>query len=886
VKIRSFLLVLAVGVSFLLASCHSSSTSDSTQTNVATYTLGGTVSGLAGTGLVLQDFSGNNLAVSANGTFTFAAAIGDGNNYSVTVLTQPSNPAQTCVVTDGSGTSSVNVTSVQVTCTNTSGVYTIGGTVSGLFGTGLVLADNGGNGLPVTASGSFTFTTPIANGGSYNVTVLAQPLGPAQTCLVTNGSGMVSNANVTNVQVTCTGAYSIGGTVSGLTGSGLVLEDNGFDMFPVSGNGSFTFATAIVTGGAYSVTVLTQPSGPAQTCLVTNGSGTVGSANVTTVQVTCVAAATYTIGGTISSLTGTGLVLQDNGGDNLKVSANGGFTFPTAIASAGTYNVTVLTQPSNPAQTCGVTNGSGTVASANVTNVQVTCATTTVTYTIGGTVINLAATSAGLQLDDNGSTPLLVTATGSFTFPTALASGSAYSVTVSAQPTSPAQTCEVTSGTGTATANVTSVVVDCGHGDWTWVSGAEVAGQTGIYGTQGMVTAGDVPGSRAAGATWKDAAGNFWLFGGYGYDSTGTLGYLNDLWEYSAGNWTWVSGADVVNQPGTYGSPGMAAAGNIPGSRDVSAAWIDASGNFWLFGGEGYDSAGTLGYLNDLWEYSGGEWIWVNGSDLANQYATYGTQGTAGPGNVPGARQPAVSWTDAAGNFWLFGGDGFAGMGPSGLLNELWKFGAGEWTYMGGSNGNASYGTEGMAAPGNIPGTRELAVGWTDKAGNFWLFGGDGNDSTETFGLLNDLWKYSGGEWTWVGGSNRVNQDGTYGTEGTAAGGNVPGARDSAVGWTDAAGNFWLFGGNGYGSTQAFGFVGDLWKYSGGEWTWMSGPNVVNQQGSYGTEGMAAPSNVPGARDSAVGWIDGAGNLWLFGGNGYDSAGTEGALNDLWMYEP
>jgi len=83
---------------------------------------------------------------------------------------------------------------------------------------------------------------------------------------------------------------------------------------------------------------------------------------------------TYTIGGTVSGLLGTGLVLQNNSGDNLAISGNGAFTFAVAIAIGGTYKVTVLTQPSNPAQNCDVTNGSGN-PSGNVTNVQVACIT-------------------------------------------------------------------------------------------------------------------------------------------------------------------------------------------------------------------------------------------------------------------------------------------------------------------------------------------------------------------------------------------------------------------------------------------------------------------------------------------------------------------------------
>jgi hypothetical protein len=147
--------------------------------------------------------------------------------------------------------------------------------------------------------------------------------------------------------------YTVGGTVSGLTGSGLVLQNNAGNNHTVSANGSFTFTTALASGTAYSVTVFSQPSNPAQTCGVTaGGSGTVASANVTSVQVTCTTI--YTIGGTVSGLSGTGLVLQNNGGNNLSVSANGSFTFTTAIASGGSYKVTVLTQPSSPTQTCGV----------------------------------------------------------------------------------------------------------------------------------------------------------------------------------------------------------------------------------------------------------------------------------------------------------------------------------------------------------------------------------------------------------------------------------------------------------------------------------------------------------------------------------------------------
>src|SRR6266571_1475302 len=166
-------------------------------------------------------------------------------------------------------------------------------------------------------------------------------------------------------------SFAIGGTTSGLSGT-VVLQNNGGDNLAVSANGTFTFSTAIAGGTAYSVTVLTQPTNPSQSCTVTNGSGTVGSANVTNVAVSCVAN-TSTVGGTVSGLIGT-VVLQYNGGDNLTISASGGFTFATPVATGSPYSVTVLTQPAR--QSCTVANGAGAMTGTNITNVTVSCAIT------------------------------------------------------------------------------------------------------------------------------------------------------------------------------------------------------------------------------------------------------------------------------------------------------------------------------------------------------------------------------------------------------------------------------------------------------------------------------------------------------------------------------
>src|SRR4029077_13724549 len=133
-------------------------------------------------------------------------------------------------------------------------------------------------------------------------------------------------------------------------------------------NGSFTFATPLAGGASYGVTGKTNPSG--QGCTVSSGSRTIGSANVTNVAVSCANVSTCSVGGTVSGLSGT-VVLQDNGGDNLSVSANGSFTFATSLASGAPYSVTVASSPAG--QACTAANASGSVGSANITTVTVSC---------------------------------------------------------------------------------------------------------------------------------------------------------------------------------------------------------------------------------------------------------------------------------------------------------------------------------------------------------------------------------------------------------------------------------------------------------------------------------------------------------------------------------
>jgi len=208
---------------------------------------------------------------------------------------------------------------------------------------------------------------------------------------VTGGGSSFTTGSLTgdcNVTVVFTPAMrAIGGTVTGLAGSGLVLALNGSENLPIAADGTFVFDTAIPIGNAYAVTVGTQPSQPSQTCLVVNGNGTVGAGDVTNVVIHCGAAITYSVGGTLAGLApGVSIALSINGGNELTLAANGAYVFPLRFAPGDSYVVAVSAQPAG--QHCTLGHASGTVAGADVTDVDVTCSA-------GGAHLQLGVTDDG-----------------------------------------------------------------------------------------------------------------------------------------------------------------------------------------------------------------------------------------------------------------------------------------------------------------------------------------------------------------------------------------------------------------------------------------------------------------------------------------------------------
>ena len=266
-----------------------------------------------------------------------------------------------------------------------------------------------------------------------------------------------------------------------------------------------------------------------------------------------------------------------------------------------------------------------------------------------------------------------------------------------------------------------------------WLAGSTFTNQLGTYGTQGVASTTNNPGSRALPVSWTSLDGKLWMFGGSGHATTGSLGNMNDLWNYnpSTSEWVWVTGANIINQVGVYGTKGVPSTTNTPGSRNGGIIWRDNSGNLWMFGGQGYGNAASPGNLNDLWKFniSTNEWVWVTGSSSVNQLGLYGTKGAPSTTNTPGARTESVSWVDNSGNLWLFGGNGKSSTSFDGLLNDLWKYdiATNEWTWISGSNGIntiGANGTIGVTSNLNFPGSRSGAVPFKEGNGDLWLYGG------------------------------------------------------------------------------------------------------------------------------------------------------------------
>lgn len=245
--------------------------------------------GLAGRGLVLMVNGRSEAAITENSRVALAC-LAEGTPYAVSVKTQPSDPLQTCSVSNGEGTARPNgVDTVEVSCSTRT--FTIRVVVAGVGSGGVVVQNNGSDDVAVAQDGSFEFSQPVPDGASYAVSArpLSEASDPSRTCVVADGEGVVAGRPVV-VHVDCLPErrYAIRGTVTGLAGAALVLRTEGLPDLTIPSKGkTFAFVGGLVSGTAYDVHIAQQPTNPQQLCRMVKASGVVDSADVVDVDVSC-----------------------------------------------------------------------------------------------------------------------------------------------------------------------------------------------------------------------------------------------------------------------------------------------------------------------------------------------------------------------------------------------------------------------------------------------------------------------------------------------------------------------------------------------------------------------------------------------------------------------
>lgn len=260
--------------------------------------------------------------------------------------------------------------------------------------------------------------------------------------------------------------FTISAAITGLTTSGLVLQYNGGNSISIpTGATTATIATGVSRGTEYAVTIQTQPAG--QSCTISRGNGLVVNGDISTIAITCVTIVdpTYTVGGSITDLIGSGFTLRLNGDAGAPFNVTPGFDardfrFGAQLTGGTPYTVTIVTQPSNPTQTCEISGAQGVIA-GNVSNVTITC--NRVPYTVGGRVDGLTATGLTLQLSYTGAPApetLNVAANSTdFVFVQPVAAYAEFEVGILTQPAG--QACTILFARGPGFGNVSDLYVRC-----------------------------------------------------------------------------------------------------------------------------------------------------------------------------------------------------------------------------------------------------------------------------------------------------------------------------------------------------------------------------------------------------------------------------------------
>ena len=401
-----------------------------------------------------------------------------------------------------------------------------------------------------------------------------------------------------------------------------------------------------------------------------------------------------------------------------------------------------------------------------------------------------------------------------------------------------------------------------------------------------------IPEARSYARIVSNQGDYLYLFGGADKEVNNDCGSelsneLNTLWQYQISTNTWSvlsaqtpltgAGLEAENLNGDYTNADLDL--RFPKARARFGMTYDKTRNaIWIFGG----FSGSEG-LNDLWKYdiSLNRWVLIDGTASQSIDAVF--SGTPRPGSVYG-HDIAI---DAQGNIWMFGGDMRVG-GSVGLSQDVWKFtvnGSGDggtWAHVKGSqliNQGGVSGTQGEAAPTNVPGGRKYFAMDIASNNTIWIMGGRARSVSNVESNLGDLWKLnlSTLEWTFVTGATTHNQDETFidnFQKGDITSMHI-GSRKHFDITIDEAGTLWLFGGMLNANTRK---GKDLWKFDSntGVFTLISGK--VSGTVNSGEPDLHWGYSITNTQNAT---------LYMFGGTDMNLE-TDGLVNelgnDLWRF--
>jgi gliding motility-associated-like protein len=268
---------------------------------------------------------------------------------------------------------------------------------------------------------------------------------------------------------------------------------------------------------------------------------------------------------------------------------------------------------------------------------------------------------------------------------------------------------------------------------WIWMSGQQTGSIAPNHGTIGVAAATNTPGTRLAYAHWKDASGNFWMYGGRSSPLT-TINIMSDMWMYNpvTNLWTWMAGSTAVNANATFTQKCTPGSGNPAGLWDNYCCWTDDCGRFWVHGGQNNTGTSDMTWAFDPVSL---QFSWVTGSTGVNLIGNFGTQNTPATTNSPPSLRGHQSFRAANGDLWLFGGS-----------NANWtQFYNTVWRYQIDPNCPGISITAGLTVlpiSGCAPFTPQFTSTTTNASTYHWNFG-DPSTQADTGSSLNTSWTYT-----------------------------------------------------------------------------------------------------------------------------------------------